>query len=1522
MTFLPFKSIRYFRRNYVAGKSVHATIPSPGKPRHGRNRQRTKFGTKLLLEVLEDRTLLTTYTVTDLGTLSGYSSSYPTAINDSGQIVGNTWSGGLVNTGLFLQKPGPLTEAWLYSGGTLSALGTLSGDLDSGATGINNSGQIVGYSFGVSMILGEYAAFPWHAFVYSNGTMTDVLSGNDFSSDDSSANAINDSGEIVGSSLDSPFIESGGAVTDIGGTGGSGGDAINAAGQVTGSGYFSTENYTTPFLYSAGTVTDLGLFKGGPTFPTGINDSGQIVGYSTSTLGNLPGEGADAFLYSGGVYHDLGGLNLIGGGDDFSRAYGINNLGQVVGMSDGDAFVYSNGVMTDLNNVIPSNSGWTLTEATAINGNGEIVGEGYNPSGFHPFLLTSEGDQWTGLGNDDLWSDGNNWLGGIAPTAGANVLFPAGAKQLTSDNDLGVTFGSVTIDDSYTFSGQPLTVSGTLDVHQGTTEFDCSATAGQTTSVDAGASLAIGAGATLDVPGQDALNVAGNASLSLLVGSNLDLSGSATIASGGTVNMADSSTLALGGSLELSGTASVANGAALNVDAGATLTQLTGSELDISGNATVASGGSLVVDGNALLNLLPQSLLSDSGNVSEDAGDYVTIAGGGMVAVNPGGTASFNGHGSFDANSNLVESNNANVSVAASGDVNFDGNASLAKGSAFKLATAGQVSLMTDSSWSSAGDTTTDPGSFFNIQSQNTVALLPGGNWNMAGKTTFAAGSNFSAGSNSQISVLANGDCEYAGTGTIAAQCTVNVDANGTFNQSGGKLDVFGNYMVQSGGQYNLKLGGDYQGEDGSSLGIQGVFADGGVWSMTGQAATNLSNGGHFVVTGTADNGGKYSAAVGTTTSVQGVGLFEILAGGKYDNGGSLLISLKAIFSDRDDIAVESGATVDVAGTLNEAAGGHLDNSGTVTVEPGAFLNDNSTVVAEAGSTIADYGALSVGGTGLLDIAGTVTIEQGGSFNPQGTVTIEAGGLLNSAAASGASEFLILTTPAQTLAAAQTSGLITIQLESQTGTPAQAGVGGLTLTLSSTSGAGSFLDTQGNPLSSPSITIAQGSSTASFEYDDTRAGMPTLTVAGPGFSITQQETVVPAAASSFIVTGFPSPTVAGTSGSFTVTAVDPYGNIAPSYLGTVQFASSDSNPAAVLPAPYAFTASDGGVHTFSATLVTAGIQSLTATDSVTASITGVESRIGVKPGAVAHFTVDLFPGSERAGVTATFQVIVQDAYGNTVPTYTGTVHFTSSDPNTAVRLPPDYTFENGDYGNRVLFHATLDTAGTQTITATDTVNSAITGKQIGIVIAPAAVTHFRVYAFPNPTIAGVGHTVTVAAKDIYGNTVTSYTGMVSLGSSDPLAVLPGSYTFSAADAGIHTFGVVLRTAGSQSITVTGAVIGTITGSEVIIVQPATAQQLLIYGPTSVTAGVPQTYAVEVLDAYGNIASVHTGTVHFTSSDSNANLPADYTFTAADAGQHSFTGGVTFNSTSSNKILSAIDTLFASINGSLTGIDVA
>jgi probable HAF family extracellular repeat protein len=135
------------------------------------------------------------------------------------------------------------------------------------------------------------------------------------------------------------------------------------------------------------TVTDLGTLGGYFSEANGVNNSGQIVGFSY-TSGNTA---YHAFSDSGGTMTDLGTL-----GGNFSKAFGVNNSGQIVGSSTtglgaGDAFVDSAGRMLDLNSLLAPGSGWDLEQANAINDNGDIVGYGIDPSGQdHAFLLTPE----------------------------------------------------------------------------------------------------------------------------------------------------------------------------------------------------------------------------------------------------------------------------------------------------------------------------------------------------------------------------------------------------------------------------------------------------------------------------------------------------------------------------------------------------------------------------------------------------------------------------------------------------------------------------------------------------------------------------------------------------------------------------------------------------------------------------------------------------------------------------------------------------------------------------------------------------------------------------------------------------------------------------------------------------------------------------------------------------------------------------------------------------------------------------
>jgi hypothetical protein len=436
------------------------------------------------------------------------------------------------------------------------------------------------------------------------------------------------------------------------------------------------------------------------------------------------------------------------------------------------------------------------------------------------------------------------------------------------------------------------------------------------------------------------------------------------------------------------------------------------------------------------------------------------------------------------------------------------------------------------------------------------------------------------------------------------------------------------------------------------------------------------------------------------------------------------------------------------------------------------------------------------------------------------------------------------------------------------------------------------------------LTAGTGSFAAALK---TAAAAASISATDTILTGTQQPIVVnPAAAQSFRVAGFPSPTTAGVQGNFTVTALDAFDNVATGYLGVVRFDSNDAK--AALPIAFAFTPLDGGVHSFPATFATAtNAASLTAADTVTASITGTQSPIVVNPAAAKTLTVAGFPTPRAAGVAGNFTVTAFDAFANVATGYAGTVHFSSSDAQAA--LPANATLTSGTGS----FSATLKTAtAVASLTATDTASVTIAGTQQPIVITPAAAASITVNGFPTPSTAGVPANFTVAAFDGFGNAATGYAGTVHFTSNDAKALLPANYTFVAADAGLRTFPATLETAtATAQLTASD---GTLSGTQQpIVVRPAGAQSLRVAGfPSPATAGAPGSFIVTALDAFANVATGYTGIVHFTSNDSKATLPVNFTFTATDAGAHSF--AATLATVSATASLTATDLIAPSITG--------
>lgn len=279
----------------------------------------------------------------DLGTLgTGFNATHASAINGSGQIIGSSEkivpvgnTEGTVRSRSFLWAQGRMTdlgsfggkktEAWainergqvvgrsatpsgincafLWQRERMTSLGTFAAK-ESAATTINNRGQIVGEAFSP----------PRSAFLWAKGKVVRLpLSG---------PLRMNERTEIIGLGPggNHVFLWRKGKTTDLGSLNGEQSlpVAINERGQIIGTSGLSS------FLWWSGRLTDLGTLGGEWTTARAINERGQVVGRSATNRGS-----DHAFLWQNGKMLDLGTLP----GGRYSEAVAINDQGQIVGTS-------------------------------------------------------------------------------------------------------------------------------------------------------------------------------------------------------------------------------------------------------------------------------------------------------------------------------------------------------------------------------------------------------------------------------------------------------------------------------------------------------------------------------------------------------------------------------------------------------------------------------------------------------------------------------------------------------------------------------------------------------------------------------------------------------------------------------------------------------------------------------------------------------------------------------------------------------------------------------------------------------------------------------------------------------------------------------------------------------------------------------------------------------------------------------------------------------------------------------------
>jgi len=296
----------------------------------------------------------------NLGTLGGPNSNvvFPNR-NDFGEIVGISETGAVNPLGeawscsaFFPTVTGHICLGFVWQWGEMTALPTLGG-YNGFAAAVNNRGEIVGWA--ENKVHDSTCAPPpagnqvlqFEAVLWEPGTHhiqeLPPLHGDQ----DGAATAINERGQIVGIS----------GTCDV---------AVGA---------FSAKH---ALLWEDGHVINLPTLGGaGWNTPAAINNRGEIAGFS-----DLPGDVSGGVLTPNfhavlwtkeHVIHDLGTLP----GDSVSEATGINDRGQIVGVSfpSSHAFIWQDGVMTDLNKLIPSDSPLALISTGDIDDRGEITGQ-------------------------------------------------------------------------------------------------------------------------------------------------------------------------------------------------------------------------------------------------------------------------------------------------------------------------------------------------------------------------------------------------------------------------------------------------------------------------------------------------------------------------------------------------------------------------------------------------------------------------------------------------------------------------------------------------------------------------------------------------------------------------------------------------------------------------------------------------------------------------------------------------------------------------------------------------------------------------------------------------------------------------------------------------------------------------------------------------------------------------------------------------------------------------------------------
>lgn len=323
--------------------------------------------------------------------------------------------------------------------------------------------------------------------------------------------------------------------------------------------------------------------------------------------------------------------------------------------------------------------------------------------------------------------------------------------------------------------------------------------------------------------------------------------------------------------------------------------------------------------------------------------------------------------------------------------------------------------------------------------------------------------------------------------------------------------------------------------------------------------------------------------------------------------------------------------------------------------------------------------------------------------------------------------------------------------------------------------------------------------------------------------------------------------VAGTAFSIGVEAKDVNNNTVTNFTGTVSISDATGT---ITPA----TSGSFSAGVLASQDVTISKAQSNVTITVTGSgKSGTSNSFTVNPGALASFSIATISSPQTAGTPFSITITAKDASGNTVTSFNGKADLSISGGN----LSPDST---ANFSNGVVVQSVTATKA-QSDAVISVTSGSSTGQSNAFNINPGALSQFAISTIASPQTAGTPFEITITAQDANQNTVTGFTGTVSIMPSAGTLTPSSSGSFIA---GVRTEQITVPTTQSNlTITVSGS--GAQGTSNAFNVNPGPLAKFAVTATdggaiSTQTAGTPFNIKIVAQDANDNTVTGFTGTV--------------------------------------------------------------